>query len=139
MLYDYRMKASPRLGVSGVIFLLVPLVGCLGFFDMFGEKRVIAGDYFLMEGEQNTTDDLYLFAGDSDRGVAGPLNRIGWDQKYIIFTAANAPTQWNVITVKEHREFTVTDNQRTQDSRLQQIAISSPSEAWQRAKTQNPN
>jgi hypothetical protein len=90
-------------------------------------------------GEQNSTDDLYLFTGDNTASVAGPLNRIGWNQQYIIFTSAKYPTQWNVITVKEHSGFKITDNERTQDSRFNHIAIGSTAEAWQRARTQNSN
>ena len=130
------MKA---LRVAGMLFLLVPLIGCLGWGDMFGEKPVIAGDYFLMEGEQNTTDDLYLFTGDNTVSVAGPLDRIGWNQQYIVFTDAKYPDQWNVIAVKEHSRLRITDNQRTQDSRFDHISVGSTAAAWQRAKTQNSN
>jgi hypothetical protein len=121
----------------GVFLLLLPLTGCLGWGDLFQEKRFIAGDYFLMESDRNTTDDLYLFTGDNTVSIAGPLNRIGWNQQYIIFTDANHPAQWNVITVKEHRESKITDTQRTQDSRFQHIILGSASEAWQRAKAQH--
>jgi hypothetical protein len=125
--------------VMGVLLLLVPLSGCLGLGDLFREKPFIAGDYFLMEGERDTTDDLYLFNGDNPASVAGPLSRIGWNQQYIVFVDARFPTQWNVITVKEHSESKITDAQRTQDSRFQHILVRSSLEAWQRAKAQNPN
>jgi hypothetical protein len=92
-----------------------------------------------MEGEQNTTDDLYLFTGDNTVSVAGPLSRIGWNQQYIIFTDAKYPGQWNVTAVKEHSRLRITDNQRTQDSRFSHIAIGSTAAAWQRATTQNSN
>jgi hypothetical protein len=56
------MKAMPlcfgnedHQNLSSPSFLLVPLIGCLGWGDMFGEKPFIAGDYFLMEGEQNSS------------------------------------------------------------------------------------
>ena len=55
------------------------------------------------------------------RGDASRLHRIKWNQRYIIYTDDNRPTEWTVIAVKEHREFTVTDIQRTQDSRFKQI------------------
>src|SRR5271170_8033463 len=93
----------------GVILFLLPLTGCLGWGDLFQEKRFIAGDYFLMESDLNTTDDLYLFVGDRSESVAGPLNRMGWNQRYIVFTDARFPTQWKVITVKEHSESNITD------------------------------
>jgi hypothetical protein len=134
----FNMKASSTMLAVAVLFLLGPLIGCLGWGDLFGEKLVIAGDYFLMEGERNTTDDLYLFPGDNTGSVAGPLNRVGWNKQYVILTAANCP-EWCVIAVREHKQFKITDIQRTQDPRFKQIVIGSASEAWQRAKTQNSN
>jgi len=87
-----------------------------------------------MEGEGNSPNDLYLLVHPQAISVAGPIHRIGWNQQYIIYTDDNKPTEWNVIEVNEHRQFTTTDIQRTQDSRFKQIAIGSPSEAWQWAK-----
>jgi hypothetical protein len=43
-----------------MFFVSVPLLGCLGWGDIFAPRRPIAGDYFLMEGDENTTKDLYL-------------------------------------------------------------------------------
>jgi hypothetical protein len=117
-----------------VLFLLVPLIGCLGWGDMFGEKRHIAGDYFLMEGEQNSTDDLYLFTRNSAASVAGPLKRIGWNSQYIIFTDANWPVPWNVMDVNKHIRFTITEVQRTHDPKFQQIDVAFTSESWERAR-----
>jgi hypothetical protein len=131
-----RQQHSKNL-VIGVLLVLLPLTGCLGCGDLFQEKRFIAGDYFLMESDRNTTDDLYLFTGDNTVSIAGPLNRIGWNQQYIVFVDARFPTQWNVITVKDHSESKITDAQRTQDARFQHIIVGSASEGWQRAKTQN--
>jgi hypothetical protein len=125
--------------VFAVFLLFVPLVGCLGWGDMFAPKRPIAGDYFLMEGDENTTKDLYLLVRHHSTSVAGRLHRIGWNQQYIIYTDDNNPTEWNVVVVKEHTRFTITDIQRTQDSRFKQIAIGSASEAWQWAKNRKLN
>ena len=124
---------------AGVVFVLLPLAGCMGLGDMFQEKRLLAGDYFLMEGEANSTDDLYLFVGDETGSLAGPLNRIGWNQQYVVFEDTKDPRQWDVINVKEHHRFKITDLERTQDSRFQQIAIGTAKEAWQRAETQRSN
>jgi len=132
------MRVLPKMRAVGVVFVLLPLAGCMGLGDMFREKRFIAGDYFLMEGEADSTDDLYLFADDDTTSIAGPLDRIGWNQQYVVFTDID-PRQWDVINVKEHHRFKITDLQRTQDSRFQQIAIGSASEAWQRAETQGSN
>jgi hypothetical protein len=138
-------KRQPALGlhsktrVVAVLLLLLPLAGCLGWGDLFQEKQFIAGDYFLMESDRNTTDDLYLFTGHDTGSIAGPLNRIGWNQQYIIFVDARFPAQWNVIAVKEHSESKITDAQRTQDSRFQHIIVVSPSGAWERARAQNSN
>jgi hypothetical protein len=101
---------------------------------MFAPRRSIAGDYFLMEGEENTTEDLYLLVRHNPISVAGRLHRIGWNQRYIIYTDDNNPTEWNVIAVKERGQFKITEIQRKQDSRFKQIAIGSASEAWEWAK-----
>ena len=106
----------------------------MGWGDMFRERHNITGDYFLMEGEEETSDDLYLFAELNSISVAGPLKLIGWDGQYIIFTDSSQPVPWSVIAVKRHERFTVTEMQRTQDARFRQIVIGSSSEAWQRAK-----
>jgi hypothetical protein len=87
-----------------------------------------------MEGDENTTEDLYLLVRHHSNSVAGRLHRIGWNQQYIIYTDGNDPTEWNVIAVKEHGRFTISEIQRRQDSRFKQIAIGSASEAWQWAK-----
>jgi hypothetical protein len=135
---DQDKSGKPAIGM-GVLLLLLPLTGCLGWGDLFQEKRFIAGDYFLMESDRNTTDDLYLFTGDNSGSIAGPLNRIGWNQQYIVFTNARLPTQWNVITVKDHSEFNITDTQRTEDARFRKIIVGSASEAWQRSKAESSN
>ena len=127
------MNALLRARIAGVLFLLLPLAGCLGGGDMFREKRFIAGDYFLTEGEGQTTDDLYLSARDQSGDVAGPLFRIGWNQQYIVFAEPSRPEQWDVIDVRDRHGFRITDLQRTQDPRFQQITIGSAEEAWQRA------
>jgi len=96
----------------GVLLVFLPMTGCLGMGDLFQEKRFIAGNYFLMESDRDTTDDLYLFTDDNSVSIAGPLSRIGWNQQYIVFEDARFPTQWSVVAVKEHREFKITDAQR---------------------------
>lgn len=104
---------------------------------MFAPKRPIAGDYFLMEGE--ASEGLYLFVRGNDSSITGKLHRIGWNHQYIIYTDDNKPIEWNVIAEKGHNQFTITEIQRAQDSRFQQIVIVSPSEAWEKAKAQNSN
>jgi hypothetical protein len=128
------MNILPRMRLAALFVLFVPLVGCLGWGDMFAPRRPIAGDYFLMEGEEGITKDLYLLVHPDPNSVAGPLHRIGWNQQYILYTDDNRPTEWNVIAVKEHTTFAITDIQRMQDFRFKQIAIGSTSEAWQWAK-----
>jgi hypothetical protein len=111
-----------------VLFLLSAVsVGCLGWGDMFAPKRSVAGDYFLKGDDDLET--FYLFAHPGQGSVAGPLRRIGWNQQYIIYTDDNKPR--NVIAVKEHTQFTITDVQRMQDSRFKQIPIGSAPDAWQ--------
>jgi hypothetical protein len=99
---------------------------------MFAPKRSIAGDYFLMGDD--ALENFYLLVHPGHGSIAGPLHRIGWNQQYIIYTDDNRPTEWNVIAVTEHTEFTITDIQRMQDSRFKQIPIGSATDAWQWAK-----
>jgi hypothetical protein len=120
-----------------VLFLVVPLAGCLGWGDMFAPRRPIAGDYFLMQGD--TSEGLYLFVRGNDSSITGELHRIGWNQQYIIYTDDNKPTEWNVIVVKEHSQFTIKDTQRAQDPSFQEIVVQSRPEAWEQAKRQNSN
>ena len=109
----------------------------MGWGDIFAPKRPVAGDYFLMEGKG--TEDLYLFVRGNDNSITGKLHRIGWNHQYIVYTDDNKPSEWNVITVKEHNQFTISDIERTRDSRFQQIVIGSWSEAWEKAKSQTSN
>lgn len=104
---------------------------------MFAPRRPIAGNYYLIQGDE--AEALYLFVRGNQSSIAGPLHRIGWNQQYIIYTDDNKPTEWNVIAVREHGQFTIDDVQRAQDSRFQQIAIVSQSEAWEKAKSKNSN
>jgi hypothetical protein len=97
-------------------------------------QAAYCGLLFLMEGEEGITKDLYLLVHPKPNSVAGPLHRIGWNQQYILYTDDNRPTEWNVIAVKEHTTFAITDIQRMQDFRFKQIAIGSTSEAWPWAK-----
>jgi hypothetical protein len=123
---------------TATVFLLcVALAGCIGWGDMFSPKRAIAGDYFLMEGE--TPDRLYLFVRGKAGSVTGELCRIGWNRQYIIYTDENQSIKWNVIAVEGHEQFKINDIERAHDSRFREIAISSPSEAWEKAKNQHSN
>jgi hypothetical protein len=134
-LYDFGVKKLARRQVVALFLLFVPLSGCIGWGDMFAPKRPIAGDYYLMQGE--AAEALYLFVRGNQSSIAGPLHRIGWDRQHIIYTDDNKPTEWNVIAVKEHTQFTINDIQTTQDSRFQQIVILSWSDAWEKSKSQN--
>ena len=90
-----------------------------------------------MEGEAQTGDDIYLVHGHDAISVAGPLKHIGWNEKYIIFTYANNPSAWNVIAVKEQSKFAITETERTQNSKFQQILVSPANETWQRATAEH--
>lgn len=136
-LYDFGVKILTRTQIISILILFIPIAGCLGWGDMFAPKRPIAGDYFLMEGE--ASEGLYLFVRGNDSSITGKLHRIGWNHQYIIYTDDNKPIEWNVIAEKGHNQFTITEIQRAQDSRFQQIVIVSPSEAWEKAKAQNSN
>ena len=86
----------------------------------------ISGNFLLVQGESG----IYLMSDWQTVNVAGPLHQIGWNKQYIIFTDANRPTPWNVIRVKDHTKFTITDTQRTTDPAFNGILITSPTDAW---------
>jgi hypothetical protein len=128
--YAFGLINSMRMRFAVLFLLSAVSVGCLGWGDLLAPKRYIAGEYFL-KGDDDE-DKFYLSAPKGS--IAGPLRRIGWSQQYIIYTDDNKPTEWNVIAVKEHTQFTITDVQRMQDSRFKQIPIGSAPDAWQWAK-----
>lgn len=130
--YDFVVHSAAK-AQALLLFLLLPLAGCLGWGDMFAPKRFIVGDYFLTEGD--TSGDLFLCLRGNDSSVTGQLHRIGWNQRYILYTDDNKPTEWNVIDAPEHRRFTIDDAQRAHDSRFDQIVICSRPEAWEKAKS----
>jgi hypothetical protein len=134
-LYDFGVKNLARLRIVTTFLLSVQLAGCIGWGHMFRTKRAIAGDYFLMEGE--TPNSLYLFVRGDSSSVAGGLRRIGWNHQYIIYAEQNQPVEWNVIAVEGHNQFKINDIQRVQDPRFREIVMSSRSEAWEKAKTQD--
>ena len=50
------MNILPRMRLAALFVLFVPLVGCLGWGDMFAPRRTVAGDYFLMEAFGTVSD-----------------------------------------------------------------------------------
>ena len=126
------MINSTRMRFALLLLLSAVSLGCLGWGDLFAPKRYIAGDYFL-KGDDDL-EKFYLSANRGPSSIAGPLRRIGWNQQYIIYTDDNKPNEWNVIAVKEHTQLTITDVQRKQDSRFNQIPIGSAPDAWRWAK-----
>ena len=89
-------------------------------------EHKISGNFLLVQGESG----IYLMSDWQTVNVAGPLHQIGWNKQYIIFTDANWPKPWNVIRVKDHTKFTITDTQRTTDPAFNGISIMSPTDAW---------
>jgi hypothetical protein len=86
----------------------------------------VSGNFLLVQGESG----FYLMSDWQTVNVAGPLHQIGWNKQYIIFTDANWPKPWNVMRVKDHTKFTITDAQRTTDPAFNGISIMSPTDAW---------
>lgn len=129
--------AAPRFSRGGSASLVMMLalslsaIGCLGWGDMFAARHPISGDYFLMQGESDSSSEVYLMSKWRSISEAGPLYKVGWNQQYIIFTDQNWPTPWNVIRVKDHTKFTITEKQRVTDSNFKGIAILLPSDAWE--------
>jgi hypothetical protein len=87
-----------------------------------------------MQGEMNPPEEIYLFVKGKPGSVAGYIHRIGWSQRYIIFTDENWPKPWNVIEVQDHKAFTISDSQRTTDERFKEIQLMSPADARKSAK-----
>jgi hypothetical protein len=114
--------------LSGITSLFVRS-GLHGLGDMFAPKHAVSGDYLLMQGKSENME-VYLMVKGQSVSVAGPLHDLGWNDQYIIFTDANWPQPWNVIRVKDHAKFTITDAQRTTNPIFKGIAILSPADAW---------
>ena len=89
-------------------------------------EHKISGNFLLVQGESG----VYLMSDWQTVNVAGPLHQIGWNKQYIIFTDANRPNPWNVIRVKDHTKFTITDTQQTTDPAFNGVVIMSPTDAW---------
>jgi hypothetical protein len=113
-----------------VLILCLPMLACVGWGDMLAEKHALAADYYLMQGEDGSPSDLYLYAGRSSTSIAGPLYRIGWNREFIILTDKNWPVPWTVIDVKQHKISKITEAQRSSDRRIIAIAVLSPASAW---------
>jgi hypothetical protein len=101
----------------------------MGWGDMFAPKHSVSGDYYLMQGE-SADNEVYLMIKGKSVSETGPLHRFGWNEQYIVFTDANWPNPWNVIRVKEHSKFTITEAQRVTDPAFKGIVILSPQDAW---------
>jgi len=89
-------------------------------------EHKIFRDFSLVQGESG----FYLMREWQTVNLAGPLHQIGWDKQYIIFTDANSPNPWNVIRIKDHTKFTITDAQRAADPAFNGIFMMSPTDAW---------
>jgi hypothetical protein len=105
----------------------------MGWGDMFAPKHTLTGNFELMQGESAKTE-FYLMSEGQPISVAGPLHQLGWNERYIIFTDDNWPNPWNVIRVKDHTKFTITEGQRTSDPSFKGISIMSPTDAWNSKK-----
>jgi hypothetical protein len=101
----------------------------MGWLDLLAPRHKTSGDFSLMQGEV-ADPEIYLKSKGQSVSVAGPIHQIGWNDQYIVFTDANWPQPWNVIRVKDHTKFTITDAQRTTDPTFKVIPITSPTDAW---------
>lgn len=119
------------LAVVMLLALSLPVMGCLGWGDMFAPKHYISSEYFLMQGESESSAGVYLMMKGRSISLAGPLHQVGWNQQYIIFTDENLPDPWNVIRVTDHTQFKITEIQRAADPAFKVISILSPSKAWE--------
>ena len=118
----------------GLSILSFALNGCLGWFDIFAERRALSGTYSLMQGEGYPDSGLFVMEKGRSGSVTGSLHEIGWNQAYILFTDDNWPTRWTVIDVAAHQVLKVTESQRVADDRFRGITILTPKDAWIAAK-----
>jgi hypothetical protein len=94
----------------------------MGWLDIFSPEHTLSGDFPLMQGE-SANIEVYLMSKGQSVSVAGPLHQLGWNEQYIIFTDANWPKPWNVIRVKDHAKFIITDAQRTTDPGFKEFQL----------------
>lgn len=125
-----RLKRAWSVRVTALFILSLGLTGCMGWGDTFAPKHYISGDYFLMLGEPEDPNQVFLLSKGSSISIAGPMDQMGWNKDYIIFTDRNWPQPWSVIRVKDHQKFTITEKQRLADPSFRGIVIKKPSDAW---------
>jgi hypothetical protein len=133
---ENRMQISRRgfLNVFGLSILSLALNGCLGWFDIFADRRPLSGTYSLMQGEGDPGNGLFVMKKGGAISIAGPLHEIGWNQTYILFTDDNWPMRWSVIDVASDKVLKITENQRVADDRFKGIDILTSKDAWTAAK-----
>jgi hypothetical protein len=68
-------------GFVALSTLFLALAGCMGWGDIFAERREISGDYFLMQGEMNPNDEIYIFVKGNSGSIAGYIHQIGWNEE----------------------------------------------------------
>jgi hypothetical protein len=134
-----RRRAARYLAMGVACVGVLMLHGCLGWGDMFAERRAIGSKYYLMEGENPNPEhhDFYLFERGNDVSVAGPLACIGWDSDYILLRAANDPTSWTLLAVDPQRlavPASVEDRKKMAERLSRSLKIETPQQAWRRAE-----
>jgi len=121
--------ATPSLAL---VMAAVLLQSCLGWGDMFAQKRTVVGDYFMMTGEGDEPE-YYLLRRGQSVSTAGPLRSIGWDQSFILTQDAANPGGWGVFALDAAR-YPVPTNAAQRGElilRLKRtIRLRSPAEVW---------
>ena len=118
-----------------ILTLIAPLMlqSCVGWGDMFAEKRTVVGEYFLMTSEDSGQSKYYLFEKGKSGSITGPLNSIGWNEKYILSQEEDKPDSWVIFAVDSRRSPLPADPaQRNQLQRelISSIRLRSPAEVW---------
>lgn len=119
--------------VALVFVALLMMQGCVGWGDMFAEKRTVVGDYFLMTSEDGGPTKYFLFRKGKSGSITGPLDSIGWNQKYILVQEEDKRNSWAVFALDPQRSPIPADAvQRSQLQRdlISSIRVRSPAEVW---------
>ena len=124
-----KRHALPALTLTLAAILLQ---SCVGWGDMFAEKRTLVGSYFMMTGERDEPN-YYLFRRGQSGSVTGPLRAIGWDQSFILTQDDGSPGGWAVFALDPRRNHVPTDAAQRSEliARLRRtMRLRSPGEVW---------
>ncbi len=113
------------------------LNSCVGWGDVFAERRAIVGSYFLMTSDGSGTPQYYLFVRGRSGGIAGAIKAIGWSREYILVQTDSFERGWVIFPI-DPRQYPVPTNEadlaRLEQSLVKSIKLRSPEEVWRDAR-----